>query len=227
MSDKTKFYRMTRPVRFRTIKLIGQTLCVTYEVGKERVKYLYYNLFSKLHIYKRFNYRTHEVEVHPFPKNFITRSVETSNFAGIVEMVFEEEHDINQDYFYKMKNGQKIIKYVLHDEDEKTLFGVAHLGDIKIKVANQWYNVNHLPTFKVNFYEPDVKPFNPDEPLKKVDYKVKTFDISKIQNARTRKLFGKMSVNDVSDRMVRYYYDVCCEEFLRYLGEISLNDIMM
>ena len=51
MSDKTKFYRMTRPVRFRTIKLIGQTLCVTYEVGKERVKYLYYNLFRIEEVY--------------------------------------------------------------------------------------------------------------------------------------------------------------------------------
>lgn len=226
MSDKTRFYRMTRPVKFRRLKLIFKSVGLTYEVGKERIKYLFNYLLYKLNILKRYSYRTNTEKVFPV-KDIEFKSVQTDNFAGTVVMNLVLVSDINIDYFYREKNGSKVITYVMKDEEKFSLFSSTTLEDIAIKLGGGGFHlINQLPTIKMAILPHSVS-YEYTMVSKPVEYETVTYDTRLLRHICNKKLLGlDMKPEDLSEPMLRYYYEYSFSEIESYLRNLPLSSLI-
>lgn len=228
MSDKTRFYRMTRPIRFRRLKLLFKSIGLTYEVGKKRIKYLFNYLLYKLNILKRYSYRTNTEQVYPLEHYLKLKHIQTENFAGTAIMNLVLVSDIDTDYFYKEKNGKKIITYVVKDEEKFSLFSSTTLRDIAINVNGKFHLIDCLPTLKVALAPPKtIFGEAPDRPTE-LKYKTVTYDTRILRHLCHKMLLGVcMKPEDLSEPVARYYYEYSCREIEEYLGNILLSSLIM
>lgn len=232
MSDKTRFYRMTKPVRFRKLKQIFRTIRFTYGVGKERISYLIKYRFNyilyKLNIYKRYTYRdkSEKVLLSPPYTTFHIRSVQTKYFRGLVSMHLVEVTNIDTDYFYRERNdgSRKIIMYVKNVET-KSMYAESHLINICINVDGKWFNTtNNLPTFVVHNMN-RLKTFIPY--TNKDDNHTFTYDIEKLRKLKHTSFLGtNITEDDISESMQKYYYGLAYENLHKELDSLSLKDLM-
>ena len=227
MSEKARFHSMTRPVRFRKLKQAKMMIVLWCKAVRERIIYLFNYVLYKLNILKRYSYRDMSVQVFPLPHQVLVQRAKTDYFSGNVIMTLKLETDIDMDYFYREKDGQKKVTLYMRNHEETRLFAESHLADIHLKV-DRWYAVDHLPVFKVAFYEEKVKPFDPSEPLKPVDYKTTNYNVNILKTATHKSLLGaNMKPEDISEPMLHYYYNFAVGEFKKYLEHLTLNDLLM
>lgn len=160
--DMKKFREMTKPMKFRTLKMIKQSIGLTYEVGKERIKYLINYLLYKLKYLKRNTYRDIVEEHQSLPHQYTPVVLTTDDFKATVLMTLRIEKSINQDYFYREdKDGNRKITYFLKKEEIVRLFSEARLTDIHLCISGVLYDVNHLPTFKAVVLTENFEGFEP------------------------------------------------------------------
>lgn len=229
MSEKVRFYNMTKPVKFRKLKLIFKSLGLTYEVGKERTIYRFNYLLYKLNILKRYSYRDNVEKVIPSPFSLKEKNITSQYFGGIVKMQLISLRDIDIDYFYyERKDGSRKITLRLKDHADEKLFLDSHLDNIHIKVGDQWYDVSHLPVFKMaSLVNPEPVAFiNKSYIEKPIEPKVVEYDIMKLKTLHHRLLLGYLSLGDISKAMCNYYYECACGEFEKHLNSLTLADIM-
>lgn len=228
MSDKTRFYKMTRPVKFRRLKLIFKSIGLTYEVGKERIKYLFNYLLYKLNILKRYSYRTNTEQVYPLEHYLKLKHIQTGNFAGTAIMNLVLVSDIDIDYFYREKDGAKKVTYVVKNNEKFSLFSSTILKDIAINVNGKYHLIDHLPTLKVALAPPKTTFGEaPNEPTK-LKYKTVTYDTRILKQLCHKNLLGvDMKPEDISEPMAKYYYEYSCYEIERFLGDILLSSLVM
>ena len=228
MSEKVRFYNMTKPVKFRKLKLIFKSLGLTYEVGKERTIYRFNYILYKLNILKRYSYRDNVVKVLPLPYELKEKSVTCENFGGLIKMQLVSHNNIDLDYFYfQKKDGSKKITLSLKDRDEQRMFVESHLEDIHIKVG-KWFNVDHLPVFKVVYRDTnELTSYSDSEITKPIEVKTVEYDISKLKNLCYKSILGSLTVDDISEEMLNYYYECSCREFKEYLNTLTLHDLML
>ena len=125
------------------------------------------------------------------------------------------------------KGDKKVITLYLKNEEKSRLYLESHLTDIGIRVEN-WYSVNSLPVFKVSVLDPEVKPFTVEKTLEPMDYQTVTYNTGYLKNLTHKSIVGvDMNVEDVSEAMVKYYYDYAVDEFKKHLNNISLQDLIM
>ena len=228
MSEKVRFYNMTKPVKFRKLKLIFKSLGLTYEVGKERTIYRFNYILYKLNILKRYSYRDNVVKVLPLPYELKEKSVTCENFGGLIKMQLVSHNNIDLDYFYfQKKDGSKKITLSLKDKDEQRMFVESHLENIHIKVG-KWFNVDHLPVFKVVYQDTNgLTSYSGSEITKPVEVKMIEYNISKLKNLCYKSILGSLTVDDISEEMLNYYYECSCREFKEYLNTLTLHDLML
>ena len=127
--------------------------------------------------------------------------------------------EIEQDYFYKEKNGKKNILYVVRDETTETQVMTCYLSRIALKLDGKVYQQDKLPTIQVAVLE----SFNNsklDEAVKVPQYRKITYDLSKIKNLRSKTILNSLSVMEVS-----YTYDDQCMKFINALKAFTLKDL--
>lgn len=228
MSEKARFHEMTKPMKFRRLKLAKKYINHWCKALRERIVYSFNYLLYKLKILKRYTYRDNVEQVIPSPY-FKTKSITSKYFGGNVIMQLISSKDIDLDYFYyEKKDGSRKITLSLKDHTEERLFVDSHLESIHIKVGDQWYDVEHLPVFKVaSIIEPEPVKFTNLEFIEKpTEPKVVEYDIMKLRTLRHRLLLGTMSLSDISKAMYDYYYDCSCGEFEKHLNTLELADIL-
>lgn len=225
MSEKTKFYKMTKPIKFRRLKLIFKSIGLTYEVGKERINYLFNYLLYKLNILNRYSYRTNTEKVFPVTELEFKR-VQTDSFAGTVVMNLVLVSDIDIDYFYREKKGSKVITYVMKDEEKFSLFSSTTLEDIAIKLGGGFHLINQLPTIKMAILPHSVS-YEYTMVSKPVEYETVTYDTRLLRHICNKKLLGlDMKPEDVSEPMLRYYYEYSFSEIELYLRNLPLSSLI-
>ena len=227
MSEKTRFYNMTKPVRFRRLKQVKMMIVLWCKALRERIIYFFNYILYKLHILKRYSYRDNVVQAIPLPYSINPKEVITDHFRGVVSMSLMQDKYIDLDYFYREKKGDKKVTLYLKNEEKTRLYLESHLTDIGIRVKN-WYSVNSLPVFKVSVLDPEVKPFTVEKTLEPMDYQTVTYNTGYLKNLTHKSIVGvDMNVEDVSEAMVKYYYDYAVDEFKKHLNNISLQDLIM
>ena len=227
MSEKTRFYNMTKPVRFRRLKQAKMMIVLWCKALRERIIYFFNYILYKLHILKRYSYRDNVVQAIPLPYSINPKEVITDHFRGVVSMSLMQDKYIDLDYFYREKKGDKKVTLYLKNEEKTRLYLESHLTDIGIRVKN-WYSVNSLPVFKVSVLDPEVKPFTVEKTLEPMDYQTVTYNTSYLKNLTHKSIVGvDMNVEDISEAMVKYYYDYAVDEFKKHLNNISLQDLIM
>ena len=227
MSEKTRFYNMTKPVRFRRLKQAKMMIVLWCKALRERIIYFFNYILYKLHILKRYSYRDNVVQAIPLPYSINPKEVITDYFRGVVSMSLMQDKYIDLDYFYREKKGDKKVTLYLKNEEKTRLYLESHLTDIGIRVEN-WYSVNSLPVFKVSVLDPEVKPFTVEKTLEPMDYQTVTYNTGYLKNLTHKSIVGvDMNVEDISEAMVKYYYDYAVDEFKKHLNNISLQDLIM
>ena len=227
MSEKTRFYNMTKPVRFRRLKQAKMMIVLWCKALRERIIYFFNYILYKLHILKRYSYRDNVVQAIPLPYSINPKEVITDHFRGVVSMSLMQDKYIDLDYFYREKKGDKKVTLYLKNEEKTRLYLESHLNDIGIRVKN-WYSVDSLPVFKVSVLDPEVKPFTVEKTLEPMDYQTVTYNTGYLKNLTHKSIVGvDMNVEDVSEAMVKYYYDYAVDEFKKHLNSISLQDLIM
>ena len=229
MNDKMKFHEMTKPMKFRRLKMAKQIITDWFVALRDVTRYNFNYLLYKLNILKRYTYRD-VVEMEVTSHHILEeKEIQTDYFGGTVKMKLISSLDIDVDYFfYKKRNGGMKITLLLRDSKEETLFTVTHLENIHVKVADQWYNVDNLPVFKV---APILKP----EPVEFVDAsfierptepRIVEYDIFKVKTYYHKLLVGKMSPEDITEAMYKFYYECSRKELEKIFSRLTLMDIM-
>ena len=138
MSEKTRFYNMTKPVRFRRLKQAKMMIVLRCKALRERIIYFFNYILYKLHILKRYSYRDNVVQAIPLPYSITPKEVITDHFRGVVSMSLMQDKYIDLDYFYREKKGDKKVTLYLKNEEKTRLYLESHLTDIGIRVK-KWY----------------------------------------------------------------------------------------
>ena len=219
MSDKTKFHRMTKPIKFRKVRLVLQTIVLWLSAQRERIIYLFNYLLYKMNILQRYSYRDNVERVYPVP-NLKVNTVETRYFKGDVIMVATRVTSIDRDYFYRVrKDGSKKITLTLKDEEKTQVFLDSHLDNICIMIAGSWYSSHHMPTIKVCMH----REHNPRD--FEVKYETAEFDLTPLRNMRMRDVIDTLRVEDISDPIFYFHYEKACFQFKYSLGNMDLSDL--
>ena len=229
MNDKMKFHEMTKPMKFRRLKMAKQIITDWIEGLRDFTKYNFNYLLYKLNILKRYTYRDTVERIVTPPHILEEEEIQTDYFGGTVKMKLISSLDIDVDYFfYKKRNGGMKITLLLKDSKEETLFTVSHLEDIHIKVADQWHNVDHLPVFKMaSIIKPKPVEFVDASFLERpTEFRVIEYDIFKVKTYFHKLLVGKMSPEDITEAMYKFYYECSRKELERIFSRLTLMDIM-
>ena len=228
MTDKEKFYDMTKPMKFRFFKMCKQTIVLWFEGIRELTIHNFNYLLYKLNILKRYSYRDNVVK--EYPMFFLGyRTVQSDYFSGVVKTRLISHKNIDMDYFYyKKKDGSIKITLTLKNHEEEELFADSRLENIKIKVGDTWYNVDNLPVFKVASIVEQKPVEYIDKSLERpIEPRVIEYDISKLKGLTHRTFIGRdMSPSDISEGMYKFYYNHSCDEFKDTLSRLTLSDIM-
>lgn len=229
MSEKARFHEMTKPMKFRRLKMVKQFTADWCVAQRERIKYLFNYLLYKLKILNRYSYRDNVERVVTSPHILEEEKIQTEYFGGTVNMKLISVLDIDVDYFYyKKKDGSIKITMTLKDSKEETLFTVSHLENIHIKVGDQWHDVNHLPVFKMaSIVKPKPVEFVDASFIEKpIEPRVVEYDIFKLKTYYHKLLVGKMSPTDITEAMYKFYYECSRKELLKVFSRLTLMDIM-
>ena len=220
MSDKTKFHRMTKPIKFRKVRLVLQTIVLWLSAQRERIIYLFNYLLYKLNILQRYSYRDNVEKVYPLPNPEIT-TVETRYFKGDVIMNATKVTSIDRDYFYRVKkDGSKKTTLTLKDEEKTQVFLDSHLENICIMIAGKWYQANHMPTIKA------VNSILSDDPFDyEVEFKTVEYDLTPLRSLRMRDMIDVVRVEHMSGAIFYYHYEKACCQFKYSLDRMDLSDL--
>lgn len=219
MSDKTKFYKMTKPIKFRKIRLVFMTIVLWCKAQRERILYLFNYLLYKLNILQRYIYRDNVEKAYPspFPEDTMVAS---KYFRAKVGMGVTEETTIHQDYFYRMKkDGTKKITYKVVDEEKHRLFLESYLFGIELNIADHWRFADCMPIMKVYIGQA------PNPITNMMDYKTIEYDLTPLRTLRIKDIIGDMKFEELTRPVYHYYYEITCRRFAEKLNTMSLADL--
>lgn len=228
MSEKAKFHKMTKPMKFRRLKQFKMMIVLWCKAVRERIIYLFNYILYKLHILKRYSYRDSVERVFSIPPNFNLKmeEVETKLFRGTVIMKIVQETFYDIDYFYQhKKDGSKKVTLMLKNTEENRLYLDSHLEDICLRINNTWYNTNSLPILKVAVLPPPTA-FVEEDFSKSVECESVTYDLTPLKHLKHSMLLGKILFSDITEPELRGNYYWACEEFTEKLKSMTLRDLM-
>ena len=228
MTDKVKFYNMTKPIKFRRTRLFAKSIGRTYEVGTERVKYFYNYMLYKLNILKRHTFNDCTEGYLPIPFAIPEKCIETEVVGCIVRMKLKKVTHIHEDYFYKEKDGSKKIKYVLKNESKTTLSILFSTDNISINIGDKWFNTLNMPIFKwVVPTQPVASFIKAEEPIMEMpEVKTINFDIRPLRLYKEYLVSADAEVEDLQEGMLKEMYEYAQYEMYRHLNKIKLSDLM-
>lgn len=228
MSDKVKFHRMTRPMRFRRMRLFFKSVGHSYEVGVDKIKYLFNYVLYKLNILKR--YRFTDCSEYPCDaKDKWTKKIDTKHFVGTLQSYLADFSHTHQDYFYYVnRKGEKKRTYTLVDRVVHEYRVISSLIQPGLKIDGKVYLYGDVPKIVQVLKEPKLKPVEVNADfVEKVEPEVVTYDLSKLLNLRYEKVLGVDYEIDVSYATVQHALLEAKTEFEKYLNSLTLRDIQV
>ena len=229
MSEIEKFYNMTKPPKFRKLRLFFRSLDSIYKVYRCKLIYLINYILYKIKILKRYSYRDMSERIVTPPYNLEVKRIKNKDFEVSVIMKLGIQHILDVDYFYREnKNGTKNITLWVSNIDENRLFIQSYLDEIHLCIRNRWYDVSQLPTFKVATNDWALKPscISNSDPYLPTEIKTVEYDIRPLRRLLHKIEIGGCDISDLSKPRLNYYYDCSCREFLKRLDELPLNSLM-
>lgn len=236
MSDKLKFHRLTRPIRFRRVKVFFQSVGHTYFVGIERIKYLFNYVLYKLNILKRYThedfYVVHRPVINGMPISETHRAeVRTEHFVGVIVSELIDKVHLKQDYFYHEKGDHKKRTYTVIDM-EKHLYAINSFVDKPgLVIDGKVYLYGDVPkivrTFKYPKIEPGELPLycRPAMGIPMPKSEVIEYDLTKLLNVQYETVLGDSIDLDVTYATVQAAIHEARVEIRKYLSSLSLKDI--
>lgn len=237
--DVIKFHKMTRPVKFRRLKVLFQYVGHTYVVGIERVKYLFNYILYKLRILKRHTDKRNTEIWRPLINGKrvegYTITFNTEHFAGTIQSELVDHLVSKEDYFYYIdRKGNRHRTYTVEDwehHEYKISSSVIKPGLI-INGKTYMYGYD-VPKIVRQYKHPEIKPtpFNEEDKvieLRRVrlpEPEVVEYDLSKILNIRYETILGDDARLDVSYASVQGAVQEGQREIKRYLSNLTLKDI--
>lgn len=232
MSDKSKFHNMTKPIPFRGVKKFFLSAKRTYEVGRNKINYLFSYLLYKLKIYKKFYYRDDVVSDYnltPFiskDPNYFCKSVQGKHISAVVQIRGELHTYIHSEYFYREKKGVKVKKYVIVDHHQTHLMLCGSLHNIGVRFSTEEsYHFANVPKYRV-VEPPELLPSIYEEcsPLTRPKYKTYIVDLSKISSQRIKydTFCDKVAIDELKVR-----YDFFVQMFYNYVNSLSHKELFV
>ena len=217
-----ELYRITKPLRFRRLKMIKQITFDWFSAIRERIIYLYYIILYKLNIIKRCNYRDNGEDILPLPHPTKFKRMETDVLEGEVIMKMIHSWSVESDYFYsESKEKGRKIKYVIKDNTTSRWFTEVSLTNLSVKIDGKNYYVQHLPTLKMAIAKPI---FDIGCTIDSIEYDTVTIDVDRLKKIRSRTFLGN---NDVSKEELEYLYDCSYDYLVQYCEKIRLADLIL
>lgn len=235
MNDKLKFHHMTRPIKFRRLRLFCKSVGHSYEVGVDKSKYLFNYLLYKLNILKRYTHNTHEDIWRPTIRGIVSevyeKPIKSKCFTGILQSSLVDELEAKVDYFYYIdKRGLKHITYTVCNW-EKHLYKMR-TSFIKpgLIIDGKEYVYGDTPKIVRTFKQPKIKPERFDENkivgnIKMPEPEVIQYDLTKLLNLCYERVLGDNAELDVSYATVQHSLFEAQQEFQKYLNTLTLRDI--
>ena len=216
VEDYRKFDKMTKPIKFRRIRMLFQTIAMAHDIRR----FKWYTFLCKINVLKRFTFKDHlESDFHE-PDNFTPRAVETDLFRVFLQCKLGNEIDIYEDYFYKpMKDGSKKVLYVIRDEYKVTKFLICYVKDVGIKIDNKIYMCDErMPVLR---FIPEMPLSSAKHPIgDRIEYIQNTYDLSII-----KKYISRTILNTFSSEEVSVSYLKAMDQFYKALSKLTLKDI--
>lgn len=231
MSDRLKFHRQTRPIRFRRLKLFCRSVRRTYGVGTERIKYFFNYLFYKIGILKRYTHSDDNVVWRPTINGLPicethTEDFKTKCFTGVIKSEFADHISIQQDYFYRECGGKKKRTYTVVDRERHEYMLVSSVIKPGLVIGGEEYRCPDTLKVVQMYKAPVVNPF--DKALKSLD-KIKPetvqYDLSKLYNIRYSIILGSSLKLDVSYATVQHALAETRHSIIKYLNTLTLHDL--
>lgn len=227
MIDEKKFYEITKPIKFRSFKLLKQSAVLWCEGVRELIKYRINYILYKLKILKRYSYRDDVAGTLTLPPKFYLEPelIETEYFSAVARMRYEKERHIDRDYFYMpLSEGGRKITYIVKDEETSNVFMTTHLEDIHIKVGDKWFCADNLPVFKTATLK-SVGEGDSDSPI---EYETVTYDVSILKKLFIKELLIENGeLNYVHGTILNFVFENCVNELRSHLEKITLKDLMI
>lgn len=214
-----KFIQMTKPVKFRGLKMLlnkGKALSSV-------IKYNIFNILSKLHILNRYIYRDKGVEEILLPPYRVV-NVLSSLCTGTIKLKLLKGHYYDIDQF-KSKKGKILLS--VSDTEEITYTLNAHLDYIMVNIDCQLFSAK--TPIKVNILPP--KPFGEFTKgvIEMPEYKTVTLNLDKLHSLRKQYVVSDTLIDDgtIPNEVLDFYLESAKEEFESYLKEMKLKDLEM
>lgn len=219
MSDKVKFYSMTKPLPFRKIRLM-------FRSWKEGITDIILNILYKLNKIEKYS-------ISDVMRNEVDLDLPAKHFSSgciSADLVFNTIHEeqVHEEYYHKKGNKLKRLK-VFYDSHYHRVIISAHMTNIGLVMPDgSLVSVqNGLPVFKFHVNLPEeVKPFNPDEPLKEAE----TYEIymRPIQGLRFQKAIfvSENYKEDLKELDLSLIMDEMKKAFVDYFKGVKLYDLM-
>lgn len=221
MNDKRKFIKMTKPIRFRRLRLIKQTIKDWKGHISYVIKYNICNILYKLKILKRYDYRDSGIMEIPLPP-YKREIVLTPLCVGTINLRLVKSYNFEIDHFMRSKKNSNanVIVFKVSDYSEVKYILTATLTDIKVYIDCKLFAVDEHPYLKAWV----LSPFQPDP--KNPKYEVKRYNLSNLQKLRKQYIINDVVNNDtVSKEVIDYYLKCSIEDFEKYLKNMTLKDL--
>lgn len=234
MSDRLKFHRMTRPVKFRLIKRFFQSVGHSYGVGVEKSKYLFNYLLYKLNILKRYTNNTHEVIWRPTINGHLAEvyesPIKTEHFTGVLQSTLIDELESDVDYFYFIdRKGLKHVTYTVSNWERHLYKVQTSLIKPGFILGGKEYVYGDTPRIVRSFKHHEIIPVpfckTDKVKLKMPEPEIVQYDLTKLLNLRYEIVLGYSAELDVTYATVQHALLEARNEFQKYLNTLTLKDI--
>lgn len=222
MSDKTRFFRMTRPIKFRKVRLLKRAFVHWWTT---KPAYYYNVLLVKLGRRKRHVYKDHYTLYPKISSRDLTGSehfkvIETPLLRCSVVPSIEQVVFIDEDYFYKIdRKGNKKITHVVKNLNDNIIALKVDLSHICIQFDKTLgYRAIDEIELKVS-YRSDLS----ESP---VSYETKRLDINKIRQLHYSTVLGVNTVEQIRFHVIKFLYKKAVAAFKEKLDSITLKDLI-
>ena len=219
---------MTRPMKFRHIRLVFKSVGHSYEVGVSKIKYLFNYILYKLNILKRYTNNTDTQIWRPTINgqlaDVVEKEIVTGCFVGIAQSTLVDDFHSKVDYFYRTdKRGLKVITYVVTDEETHLYKLVTSLIKPGLILDGKTYLYGDVPRIVRTYKAPPVHAEKVSEELLKPQ--VVEYDLTKLMNIKYASVLGE----SIDDEIIKYRLSNAVTEaqqaITKYLQSLNLHDL--
>lgn len=231
MSDLLKFHRQTRPIRFRRLRRLFQSVGRTYEVGTDRIKYFFNYVLYKLKILKRYTHVDDTIVWRPTVNGLPIcetqkEAFRTKHFIGTIKSEFADHVFIKQDYFYRISGGKKKRTYTVIDKERHRYMLVSSVVNPGLVIDGVDYLYKGVLKVLQMYKPPVVKPFDGDlKFVKRLEPETVEYDLTKLMNIQNSVILGTSLKLDVSYATVQYALAETRGNIIKYLNTLTLHDL--